>query len=196
MANGPRYRVPFRRRREGKTNYHRRLRLIVSGRNRLVIRCSNMHTVVQVIESRIEGDKTLVSSHSTQLTSDFGWQYATGNLPAAYLVGYLCGLRAKKSGIEDAILDVGILVHDNRVKAAFRGFLDSGITVPHDKNWFPASFSDRIQGKHIQEYALLMSKQDSKKYKQYYSKILKNKGDPTKFMIEFGKIKQEITNKV
>ncbi|MDY6818906.1 MAG: 50S ribosomal protein L18, partial [Halobacteriales archaeon] len=28
MATGPRYNVPMRRRREGRTNYHQRLRLL------------------------------------------------------------------------------------------------------------------------------------------------------------------------
>ncbi|MDD3873796.1 MAG: 50S ribosomal protein L18, partial [Methanosarcina sp.] len=30
MATGPRYKVPFRRRREGRTNYHLRLNLLIS----------------------------------------------------------------------------------------------------------------------------------------------------------------------
>ena len=50
MARSPKYRLSFRRRREGKTNYHRRLQLIISRRNRLVIRCSNKHTIVFPIE--------------------------------------------------------------------------------------------------------------------------------------------------
>ena len=67
MARGPKYRISFRRRREGKTNYHRRLKLIISRRKRLVIRCSNKHTVVQVVEALIQGDKILSQSHSSQL---------------------------------------------------------------------------------------------------------------------------------
>jgi len=41
MATGPRYRVPFRRRREGRTNYHRRLRLLLSKKPRMV--CAEAH---------------------------------------------------------------------------------------------------------------------------------------------------------
>ncbi|RLI36413.1 50S ribosomal protein L18, partial [Candidatus Bathyarchaeota archaeon] len=31
MARGPRYNVPYRRRREGKTDYRRRYKLLLSG---------------------------------------------------------------------------------------------------------------------------------------------------------------------
>ena len=41
MAKGPRYRRPLRRRDEGKTDYHRRLKLIKSKSIRAVIRASN-----------------------------------------------------------------------------------------------------------------------------------------------------------
>ncbi|RLI44668.1 50S ribosomal protein L18, partial [Candidatus Bathyarchaeota archaeon] len=38
MATGPRYRVPFRRRREGKTNYRLRRALVLSKQPRLTVR--------------------------------------------------------------------------------------------------------------------------------------------------------------
>ncbi|MGM0388528.1 MAG: 50S ribosomal protein L18, partial [Natrinema limicola] len=41
MATGPRYKVPMRRRREVRTDYHQRLRLLKSGKPRLVARKSN-----------------------------------------------------------------------------------------------------------------------------------------------------------
>ncbi|EQD30588.1 50S ribosomal protein L18P, partial [mine drainage metagenome] len=37
MSTGPRYRVAFRRRREGKTDYRARLRLLKSDRPRAVV---------------------------------------------------------------------------------------------------------------------------------------------------------------
>ncbi|MEM3964737.1 MAG: 50S ribosomal protein L18, partial [Thermofilaceae archaeon] len=37
MARSGRYKVPFRRRREGVTNYYKRRRLILSGKPRLVV---------------------------------------------------------------------------------------------------------------------------------------------------------------
>jgi large subunit ribosomal protein L18 len=195
MARGPRYRVDFRRRREGKTNYHRRLVLIRSQRNRVIIRCSLKHTTVQVAEANVNGDKILVSAVSQQLTKSYGWNYNTSNLPSAYLTGYLCGMRAKKAGIEDAILDVGILVHDNRVKAAFKGFMDAGLDVPHNDKWFGESLANRISGKHIADYAAKLSKEEPDHYKAQFSMVLKNKVDPAKIVDQFNKTKDAITKK-
>ena len=47
---GPRYKVPFRRRREAKTNYRHRLKLLKSGLPRAVVRKSLKHTTVQFIK--------------------------------------------------------------------------------------------------------------------------------------------------
>lgn len=195
MAKGPRYRIGFRRRREGKTNYHRRLILVRSKRNRLIIRCSLKHTIVQVAEAKVAGDKILANSNTKQLKKNYGWGYSSNNLPSAYLTGYLCGLRAKKAGIEDAILDVGILVHDNRVKAAFKGYLDAGNEVPHDDKYFGKNLADRINGKHIADYAALLSKEDSEAYKKKFSSLLKNKVDPTKIVDQFKKTKEMLEKK-
>ncbi|RLG58710.1 MAG: 50S ribosomal protein L18, partial [Candidatus Hydrothermarchaeota archaeon] len=93
MAKGPRYRVPFRRRREGKTDYRKRLKLLLSGKPRIVVRKTLKHTIVQVIDFDIKGDRVLVSAHSNELKK-YGWQANTGNLPASYLTGLLCGKKA------------------------------------------------------------------------------------------------------
>jgi large subunit ribosomal protein L18 len=49
MGHGPRYRVPWRRRREGKTNYYKRLKLIRSGKPRLVVRRTNKYIIAQIV---------------------------------------------------------------------------------------------------------------------------------------------------
>ncbi len=195
MARGPKYRISFRRRREGKTNYHRRLKLIISRRNRLVIRCSNKHTTVQVVEALVQGDKILLHSHSSQLEKQFAWVHNTGNMPSAYLSGYLCGLRAKKAKIQDIILDVGIIVHNERIKSAFRGFLDAGIKVPHDEKWFPKNLEERVNGSHIETYAKILKKKPAQ-YKKKFSKILVKKGDPLKIVSDFEKTKKNMEEKV
>jgi len=194
MARGPKYRVPFRRRKEGKTNYHRRLKLIISRRKRLVIRCSNKHTTVQVVDALVQGDKILTQSHSSQLEKNFAWVHNPGNMPSAYLTGYLCGLRTKKSKIQDIILDIGIIVHNERIKAAFKGFLDAGIEVPHDEKWFPESLDERVNGSHIENYAKLLKKKPAE-YKKKFSKVLVKKGDPLKIGNDFEKTKKNMVGK-
>ena len=50
MTQGPRYHVKPRRRREGKTDYRKRLRLLRSGKVRMVVRKSLKNTQIQLIE--------------------------------------------------------------------------------------------------------------------------------------------------
>ena len=71
-AFGPLYNVHFRRRREGKTDYAKRLSLLKSGKPRLVVRRTNTSIVVQVIEFGEKGDKTIVSVTSKALNA-FGF---------------------------------------------------------------------------------------------------------------------------
>jgi large subunit ribosomal protein L18 len=185
----------MRRRREGKTNYHARLKLVLSGKLRLVVRASIHTVVVQVIEASLKGDKIIVSAHSRHLAK-YGWKYNQGNMPSAYLVGYLCGMRAKNKKIKECILDVGILVHKHRIFAAFKGFLDAGIEVPHGNSVFENLHLDsRMNGNHIKEYAELIKKKDKKKFEKEFSSYLKNGIDPTKITEDFETIKNSITKK-
>ena len=148
MAQGPTYRVKFRRRREGKTNYYRRRRLLLSRKLRLVIRRSNSKVTVQIIEAAVGGDMTKASAVSDQLRS-FGWEAGASNLPAAYLTGLLAGRRAKNNGVEEAVLDIGLNppVKGCRIYAALKGVLDAGVSVPHSDEALPDE--ERLSGKHI-----------------------------------------------
>ncbi len=103
MATGPRYSVPMRRRREGRTDYHQRLRLLKSGDPRLVARTSNSHVRAQLITTGPNGDITHVAATSEEL-DDYGWEAPTGNVPSAYLTGYLLGSRAVEAGHSEAVL--------------------------------------------------------------------------------------------
>ena len=105
MATGPRYKVPLRRRKEGKTDYHIRYKLLLSKRPRVVVRKSNASTTLQLVVAELEGDKTLLTVHSRELR-DFGFSSAVGNLPAAYLTGLLFGKRMLALGAEGGIADM------------------------------------------------------------------------------------------
>ena len=148
MAQGPTYRVKYRRRREGKTNYYRRRRLLLSRRPRLVVRKTNTNTIVQLVQASVVGDSTVASAVSSEL-EDHGWTAGTGNIPAAYLTGLLAGLRAKNRGVKEAILDVGLNppVRGSKIYAALKGVVDAGLDIPHDPEVFPDD--TRISGEHI-----------------------------------------------
>ncbi|MEM5778506.1 MAG: 50S ribosomal protein L18 [Candidatus Aenigmatarchaeota archaeon] len=140
---------PLKRRSKKKTNYKKRLALLKSRKTRLVIRKSLSNISVQFINYKPEGDETVVSANSVELKK-FGLKHG-GNLPAAYLTGFLAGKRAKDKNIQEAVLDIGLQTSTkgSRIYAALKGVLDSGINVPHSKEVLPTE--DRIRGKHISE---------------------------------------------
>jgi len=196
MAKGPRYRRSYRRRTEGKTNYHRRLKLLKSKMLRVVIRASNNHVRVQIVQSKLGGDKVLISAYSKELTSKFGWKANTGNIPAAYLTGYLAGLRANKNNIQEALLDLGIFYHRNRVLAAFKGVLEAGIKIPFREEFFPQNLEERIKGSHIENYAKALKTEDPEKYEQIFSGYLKKTNiNPLKINQVFTDTLKTIENK-
>lgn len=148
MATNPRHRVPFRRRREGKTDYRARLKLLRSGKARLVVRRSLKHTIVQLVAYEESGDRVLASSTTGQLR-ELGWTFSTGNTPAAYLAGLMAGRRASRAKITEAVLDIGRIrpSKGSKVFAALKGVLDAGIEVPHTDGVLPSE--ERIRGGHL-----------------------------------------------
>jgi large subunit ribosomal protein L18 len=162
----------------------------------VVIRTSNKHVRVQIIESLLGGDKVIISAFSKELISKFGWKANTGNIPAAYLTGYLAGLRAKKNNLQEVILDLGVFYHRNRVLAAFKGVLDAGLEIPYREEFFPENFDDRIKGMHIENYAKTLKSEEPEKYEQIFSGYLKkNKINPLKISQIFKDTRKTIESK-
>jgi large subunit ribosomal protein L18 len=196
MTKGPRYKRSLRRRHEGKTDYHKRLKLLKSRKIRIVIRTSNDHVRVQVVQSKLGGDKVLVSAFSKELTLKYDWNANTGNIPAAYLTGYLAGLRAKAKNIQEAIFDLGIFYHRNRVLAACKGVVDTRINIPCREEFFPKDLEIRIKGTHIEDYAKNLKANDPEKYEQIFSGYLhKNNINPLKISLIFSNSLKSIENK-
>ena len=150
MVQNARMKVPFRRRREGKTDFRRRVNLLKSNKHRAVVRSSNRSISVQFIEFTMSGDRVVATASSTEL-SKFGWQGNCANIPAAYLVGLLAAKRARKRDVNDAVLDIGLRVPTKGAKvfAALQGMVDEGIEIPYDEKILPAP--ERISGSHISE---------------------------------------------
>ncbi|MHA2430370.1 MAG: 50S ribosomal protein L18 [Promethearchaeota archaeon] len=197
MAKGPIYRRAFRRRVDGKTDYHRRLKLLKSKKLRIVIRASNNHIIVQLIQSKIGGDKVLSSAFSKELKDKFGWKASTGNIPAAYLTGYLAGLRTKNKDISEAILDLGIFYHRNRLLAASKGIIDAGLEVPYNEKFFPENLEERIKGEHIEKYANILKNEDPEKFEKIFSGYLnREKINPLKVSQMFSSTLKAIENSV
>ena len=152
MATGPRYTVPMRRRREARTDYHQRLRLLKSGKPRLVARTSNSQVRAQLVVTGPSGDETVASARASDLR-EYGWEAPLGNMPAAYLTGLLAGRRALSAGVEDAVLDIGLHspTPGSKVFAVQEGAIDAGLDIPHNDSVL-ADWS-RTRGEHIADYA-------------------------------------------
>lgn len=142
--------IQFRRRRENKTNYLTRLRLLKSRKPRLVVRKTNTKLIVQIVEFDFDGDKVLLHTDSSALKK-MGWTHSTKNIPAAYLTGYLIGQTAKQAKIKEAILDIGLIksIPGNKIYAVLKGAIDAGLQINHSENVLPTE--ERIQGQHISE---------------------------------------------
>ncbi len=187
MSTGPRSRVPFKRRRDGKTNYKRRLALVKSGKHRVVIRKSLNNMLIQIISSTYEGDMTIATTASKELR-DMGWNFHCGNTPAAYLTGYLCGKKAKKIA-DEFVLDIGLQrsIKGGRNYAALKGFIDAGCKVNADENIFPPE--EKLKGEIISSY---YGELDDSQKEKIFSNYLKNNTDPSKMPGIFEEVKSKI----
>ena len=163
------YTLKFKRRREGKTNYKKRLNMLKSGKLRLVVRKSLTNTYIQLIQFDPIGDKIVASGSGFDLKK-IGWKYGTGNTPAAYLIGLLTGKKMIGKGLKEAVLDIGMQksVNGCRLFAALKGVVDAGVDVPHSEEVLPKP--DRISGKHIDSH---LKNNITKSFEEIKSKILK-----------------------
>jgi len=94
-----RYQVKYRRRRQGKTDYFARKRLVAQSKNkyntpkyRLVVRFSNKYVLCQIVYTKIDGDYVLTSAFSKELKR-YGLTVGLKNYSAAYCTGLLCARR-------------------------------------------------------------------------------------------------------
>lgn len=94
-----RFQVRFRRRREGKTDYYQRKRLINQRKNkyntpkyRFVVRRTNNKVICQVVSSTTEGDYIRAQAQSSELKK-FGLTAGLTNFSASYATGLLCARR-------------------------------------------------------------------------------------------------------
>jgi len=102
-----RYQVKFRRRRECKTDYYARKRLIMQDKNkyktpkyRFVVRVSNKDIVCQIFSSDLTHDVCLAAAYAHELKR-YGVTHGLTNYAAAYCTGLLLARRVnKKYGLD------------------------------------------------------------------------------------------------
>lgn len=161
--------VDKRRRREGKTDYSRRIRILNGGVPRIIFRKSNKYITAQYITSREAQDKIEIGFTSKDLLG-YGWPKeflgSLKSVPASYLTGLLIGKEVITKKMKQPIIDFGMIrnVHKSRAYAFLKGVVDAGIKINHPEGIFPDE--SRISGKHMK---------NSIPFEAIKSKILKGK---------------------
>ncbi|MGA1974280.1 MAG: 50S ribosomal protein L18 [Conexivisphaerales archaeon] len=191
MVKQAKYIALFRRRREGKTNYRRRKKAVVSRRPLLYVFVSGKNTSIQIISPRTGGDKVLASASSRELLG-FGWKSSRRSIPGAYLTGLLLGARATSAGIKDAILYTNVRAYHSggRMAAAVKGIVDAGFKLPVGEESLPKE--DRVSGKHVAEFAAKLKETDADRYKSRFSSLLKAGVKPEELPLHFEAAKAKI----
>ncbi|XP_077225416.1 large ribosomal subunit protein uL18-like [Tasmannia lanceolata] len=135
-----RFQVKFKRRREGKTDYRARIRLINQDKNkyntpkyRFVVRFTNKDVIAQIISASITGDMVLAAAYAHELPR-YGLEVGLTNYAAAYCTGLLLARRVLKTlemdeeyqgNVEATGEDYSIEPTESR--RPFRALLDVGL---------------------------------------------------------------------
>ena len=188
-ATGPIYTVPFRRRREYRTNFAKRLALVKSRLPRLVVRKTNRHVLVLFVEYAKTGDHVLARANYEAIRAA-GW-LPKCNTPTAYLAAYQAALLAKKAGVSDFVLDIGMATPStgSLVFAALQGAIDAGLKTAFDAEMVPA---DRLNGSAIAAYATALKKDNADEYKKRFSEYLKANVTPENLPAVFEQAKAKL----
>lgn len=170
--------MKYRRRREGKTDYYARQRLIIQDKNkyntpkyRFVVRFTNTDVICQLIYAKIQGDVVVTAAYAHELPN-YGVPVGLTNYAAAYCTGLLCarraltklGLEKTEFSVEDgprpfkANLDVGLARTSSGAKifGAMKGAVDGGLDIPHSTKRLPGynKEKDECDGEVLRKYIM------------------------------------------
>ncbi|XP_053447475.1 60S ribosomal protein L5 isoform X2 [Nycticebus coucang] len=136
-----RYQVKFRRRREGKTDYYARKRLVIQDKNkyntpkyRMIVRVTNRDIICQIAYARIEGDMIVCAAYAHELPK-YGVKVGLTNYAAAYCTGLLLARRLLNRFGMDKIYEGQVEVTGDEYNVesidgqpgAFTCYLDAGL---------------------------------------------------------------------
>lgn len=143
-----------KRKKQRKTDYGKRFKLLKGNSPRLVMRKTNKYITAQYVESMQTRDKTRISVNSKDLIKH-GWpkefEGSLKSLPAAYLTGFLIGKKITKDKKKSPVADFGMMkvLHKTRIFAFLKGVIDAGVDMKHDEKTFPNE--ERISGKNLKK---------------------------------------------
>jgi large subunit ribosomal protein L18 len=183
------YNLTLKRNRQRKTNYRKRAALLLSRSSFIVAKISDQNISSQVLKPTINGDIVICSAHSRELRK-YGWKGSMNSLPACFLTGFLLGKKSVANAMNNAILYTGTDSFTSRVAACLKGIVAAGVNVPVSQENLP--IDDRINGKHIAEYAKIL-KADEVKYNSIFSMLIKEGLNPEDYPSHFEATKHKIS---
>jgi len=134
-----RFQVKYKRRRQAKTDYYARQRLVIQDKNkyktpkyRFVVRITNRDIVCQIFSSDMTHDVCMLAAYSHELPR-YGVKVGFTNYAAAYCTGLLLARRVNKKlgldyeGVEEVDGEDFNVEADPEGKAPFKALLDVGL---------------------------------------------------------------------
>ena len=143
-----------RRKKEHKTDYLKRLKLLKSERPRVIFRKTNKSLVVQYVKSDAAQDKIIFGITSKELLKH-GWEKefsgSLKSIPASYLTGYFVSKKIKNEKLETPIVDLGMqrVIKKSALFAFIKGLIDGGLEIECDEENFPEE--ERLNGESTKE---------------------------------------------
>jgi len=141
IAYSKRYQTKFRRRRQGKTDYYARKRLVVNDKDkydtkkyRLVVRITNKRVLCSIVYSTIKGDMTICAADSQELKKH-GVTCGLTNYAASYATGLLLARRILKdksidtnfTGVTNPDGKMYNIDNEDNERRPFKAYLDVGL---------------------------------------------------------------------
>jgi large subunit ribosomal protein L18 len=183
------YNLTLKRNRQRKTNYRKRASVLLSRRHFIVVKISDQNVFCQFLKPTLKGDIAISSSHSRELRK-YGWKGSRNSLPACYLTGFLLGKKSLAKGRDSAILYTGRDSFTSRIAACLKGIVAAGVNVPLSEDTLPSD--DRINGKHIAEFAKILRGRDEANYNSVFSALIKEGLNPEEYPSHFEVTRQKI----
>lgn len=133
--------IEKRRKRESKTDYQKRIKLLKSNLPRLVLRKTNRYVIAQYIKSEESQDKVEIGISSKELLK-YGWpkenKGSLKSIPATYFVGLLIGKKIIEKKLKTPIIDFGLhrSTHKSRLYSFVKGLVEAGVEIKYGKKHF------------------------------------------------------------
>merc|ERR1719438_447860 len=172
-AYSKRYQTKFRRRRQGKTDYYARKRLVINDKDkydskkyRFVVRRTNRRILCSIVYSTIQGDMTVTSADSQELRN-YGLNCGLTNYASAYATGLLCARRLLKA---KQMADMYKGTENIEEETGKRGKKKDDAAPKKKEVFTTEEHLEHIMGVHVQEYYDLIKKEDPEAFKKQFSR--------------------------